>query len=56
MHEMHRAEESLVSTNSTPYPVTIDLPGLRLRFENLWFEIGDREISGVNEPRSDSNS
>ncbi len=56
MHEVHRAEESLVSTNSTPYPVTIDLPGLRLRFENLWFEIGDREIPGVNEPRSDSNS
>lgn len=56
MHEVHRAEEEFVSANVTPHPVSIDLPGLRLRFENFWFTIGDRETPGVNEPRSDPES
>jgi hypothetical protein len=43
MHEVHRAEERLVLTNVTPHAVTVDLPGLRMHFENLWNVINDPE-------------
>jgi hypothetical protein len=46
MHEVLREEEEHVLNGTTPHPVAIELPGLRLHFEDLWNTIEDpKEIS-----------
>lgn len=43
MHEVLRAEEGHVLDGVTPHSVMVDLPGLRMHFEDLWNIIDDPE-------------
>jgi len=53
LHEVLRAEEQLVLKKVTPIPVTIDMPGLRMSFENLWNDMDTPETFDAqsSEPR-----
>lgn len=39
-HERLREEEQLVFNGMTPIPVEVEVPGLKMSFENLWFDMG----------------
>jgi len=43
MHEVLRQEEGHVMDEAVPHQVTVELPGLRMSFENLWNTLDDPE-------------
>jgi len=42
MHEVLREEEGRVLSSAEPIPVTVELPGLKLHFVDLWNKWGDQ--------------